>query len=135
MLRCVTGHAAVRTLLIDGMELVQAVGASLLSRALVQPRRRRAGARPLLLLYERHEGTSGLLRWDPEFIVPVGAAGAEASAKMRSLIGSSDPRSVQLTNRGDTLIIDNWRMIHGRSSVPAGCRDRLIERVYMGDIA
>ncbi|HAH95942.1 MAG TPA: hypothetical protein DCL69_03455, partial [Firmicutes bacterium] len=32
---------------------------------------------------------------------------------------------------GDTLVIDNWRMLHARSPVPAGREDRKIQRVYL----
>ncbi|TIW05266.1 MAG: TauD/TfdA family dioxygenase, partial [Mesorhizobium sp.] len=32
---------------------------------------------------------------------------------------------------GDTLIIDNWRMLHARSPIITGTEDRAIERIYL----
>jgi alpha-ketoglutarate-dependent taurine dioxygenase len=39
--------------------------------------------------------------------------------------------SCALARAGDTLLIDNWRMLHARSSIPLGREDRIIERVYL----
>ena len=41
---------------------------------------------------------------------------------------------ITLANPGDTLIIDNWRVLHGRSSVGEGDTDRMIERVYLSEL-
>jgi alpha-ketoglutarate-dependent taurine dioxygenase len=41
---------------------------------------------------------------------------------------------VYLSQPGDTLIIDNWRMLHGRSAVQQSEKDRLLERAYLSDI-
>jgi alpha-ketoglutarate-dependent taurine dioxygenase len=41
--------------------------------------------------------------------------------------------NVVLENTSDTLLIDNWRMLHGRSAIPDGGDGRIIERVYLGD--
>nr|WP_281066390.1 TauD/TfdA family dioxygenase [Xanthobacter flavus] len=40
--------------------------------------------------------------------------------------------SIALAHPGDTLIIDNWRMLHARSPIPPGREDRSIQRVYLG---
>src|SRR5690606_39074406 len=48
LLRCVVGFKAVRTFLIDGRQLVDQLGASTFSRALVRPRRPRDGRLALL---------------------------------------------------------------------------------------
>jgi alpha-ketoglutarate-dependent taurine dioxygenase len=39
-----------------------------------------------------------------------------------------------LTSPGDTLWVDNWRMLHGRSAVTADQADRVIERAYFGEL-
>lgn len=85
LLRCVRGHEAVRTQLIDGAEIIQAVGPSLLTRALVQPRRPRNGRRPLMSIWEPHVG-QGQLRWDPEYLKPASSAGEAAMCSMTDAI-------------------------------------------------
>lgn len=46
----------------------------------------------------------------------------------------SDVDSQLLKNPGDTLIIDNWTTLHGRSEVEKSSNDRVIERVYLREI-
>jgi len=41
---------------------------------------------------------------------------------------------VTLTSPGDTLVIDNWRMLHGRSAVPRDGLQRHVERAYLGKL-
>ena len=133
LLRCIRGHEAVSTRLIDGIQIMRSVGPSLLARALVQPRRPRNGQRPLMSIWEPHVGR-GQLRWDPEYLSAAGVAGEEASMAITDAIASAKPLEVTLCRHGDTLIVDNRRMLHARSPVPQKCRDRLIERVYLEGI-
>lgn len=135
MLRCVIGFADVLTPLIDGRPLVDAVGATLLKRALVRPRRPLNGRFQLLRLFDDHVGASGLLRWDETFIRPASAAGEEACSRLALMIATASVIQITLANPGDTLIVDNWRMLHARSLVPPECRDRVIERAYLREIA
>jgi L-asparagine oxygenase len=130
LLRCIRGHEAVSTRLIDSVQIIRSVGTSLLARALVQPRRPRNGQRPLMSIWEPHVG-QGQLRWDPEYLSAAGVAGEEAMAAIVDAIASAPPLEVTLCRPGDTLIVDNRRMLHARSPVPQTCRDRLIERVYL----
>jgi L-asparagine oxygenase len=135
LLRCVAGYDAVATLLIDGAGIIDNVDPIVLSRALVRPRRRVEGIFPLLRLYDRQQADRGLLRWDEVFIQPASRAGEIGVERFRECLARTSPISVSLANQGDTLIIDNWRMLHGRSSVPPACNDRLIERVYLEKIS
>ncbi|WP_189666890.1 TauD/TfdA family dioxygenase [Pseudomonas amygdali] len=41
---------------------------------------------------------------------------------------------VCLCNPGDTLIVDNWRMLHGRSAVPTSAMRRQLERIYISEL-
>lgn len=43
--------------------------------------------------------------------------------------------TLSLLNPGDTLIVDNWRFLHGRSSVQADDAGRCIERVYLSELS
>jgi len=135
LLRCVTGFEAVATMLIDGVQVIENIDPIVLSRALVRPRRRVEGSSPLLRLYDRHRQNRGLLRWDEVFICPASRAGEIGVKKFGECLARSSPISVSLAKQGDTLIIDNWRMLHGRSSVPPACSDRLIERLYLEKVS
>jgi alpha-ketoglutarate-dependent taurine dioxygenase len=135
LLRCVAGYDAVATLLIDGAQVIENIDHVVLSRALVRPRRRVEGIFPLLRLYDRQQPDRGLLRWDEVFIRPASRAGEIGVQKFRECLARSSPISVSLAKQGDTLIIDNWRMLHGRSSVPPACSARVIERLYLEKVS
>jgi alpha-ketoglutarate-dependent taurine dioxygenase len=42
--------------------------------------------------------------------------------------------NVLLLQPGDTLLIDNWRMLHGRSEVSTQSTSRIIDRVYLAEV-
>jgi L-asparagine oxygenase len=130
MLRCIKGHANVPTLLLDGRVLVDRVTRDLLVRAVMKPRRPQNGLIPLLLLYEATE--SGYrLRWDETFIQPAGRIGVLATQRIAESLTQVEPQSVSLRWPGDTILIDNWQMLHARSQVPVGSENRIIERIYL----
>jgi hypothetical protein len=131
MLRCVVGFADVPTLLIDGARLARDIGEILLSRALVQPRRPVQGTMPLLRLYQRSETTDSILRWDDVFIRPASKVGEIGMAAMREGIWRSGPISIALANAADTLVIDNWRVLHSRSRILPGRETRNLQRAYL----
>lgn len=133
LLRCVRGYEQVQTDLIDGLNIVGQVGASLLTRALVQARRPRNGELALMSIWEPHIGR-GQLRWDEEYLNPASEAGKEAMELVAAEIAKAPRISISLCHPGDTLLIDNRRMLHARSKVPLACQDRLIERVYLEGI-
>ena len=130
MLRCVVGFDQVPTLLADGAEIVSEVGAELLSRALVQPRRPVRGKLPLMRIYQPSD-SFGLVRWDELFFRPVSRIGELGVGRFRSALNAIEHRSVALAEKGDTVVIDNWRMLHARSPIPSGCEARILERAYM----
>lgn len=127
MLRCLVGDETVGTTLVDSAAIVASVGFSLLSRGLVQPRRFREGVRPLLRLFDP---TTRLFRWDVEFVRPASDAGTEAVDAVNETLARQSEMEIRLNQPGDTLVIDNWRMLHGRTAVLPSSR-RYIERVYL----
>lgn len=131
ILRCIKGFEAVPTLLVDGLQAIHGVGRSILSRALVRPRRPINGSFPLLRLYDRQQGDRGLLRWDEVFIGPASPAGEVGVTKLGECLARLEPIRVSLATQGDTLIIDNWRVLHGRSPIPPACQERVLERAYL----
>lgn len=131
MLRCVVGFKEVPTKLIDGIEVARDVGLHLLARAIVRPRRPIQRKLPLLRIYQPI-GEDAILRWDEVFIQPASKAGEEGSAQFRQALHLRKCQPIALATSGDTLVIDNWRMLHARAPVPAGCEGRRLGRVYLG---
>lgn len=131
LLRCQVGYDDVPTLLFDGRALIDAVSRDTLTRAIFKPRRPRDGTLALLHLFESADGAD-LLRWDEIFLRPASRIGDAADTQIRDWLAKSVPLSIALAHPGDTLIIDNWRMLHARSPIPPGREDRSIQRVYLG---
>lgn len=134
LLRCLIGYDDVPTLLIDGRALVNTISRDTLARAIFKPRRPRDGALALLRLLERTSDGTDLLRWDEIFLQPASKVGDTADAQIRNWLAKRASLSIALIRPGDTLIIDNWRMLHARSPIPLGREDRSIERVYLGGL-
>jgi len=72
-------------------------------------------------------GDPRFIRCDPGCFEPTGAHAAEAMALFQ--LRPEDPRvsSVHL-KAGEILLVDNWRVLHGRASVPESSRDRRMVR-------
>ena len=131
LLRCVKGFRDVPTLLIDGRAIVEAVTPDILRRAVVRPRRPLSGEMHLMRLWQTDRERS-LFRWDEVFLKPASRIGGLAFEKVREQLQNIAATSVAMAEAGDTLIIDNWRMLHSRPAIPAGREDRRLERVYLG---
>ena len=133
-LRCINGSKYVSTNLVDVEDLISIVGRQNLMRALVRPRRPLKQNRPLLRLLSNHENTSALFRWDSLFVTPATNESQVICETTVDALASIERIEVLLANPGDTLIIDNWRMLHGRSRVSIKDNPRRIERAYLGAI-
>ena len=74
-------------------------------------------------------------RWDSLFLVPMNET-ARLVAEVVSAINSSQSEliSISLVDCGDTLIVDNWRFLHGRSKVLLSEMGRKLERIYLLEI-
>jgi hypothetical protein len=69
------------------------------------------------------------------FIVPMNDAAESVKRVMQaSPWGGSNLTQIAFGDPGDTLIVDNWRCLHGRSDVPDEAMDRHLERVYLSEI-
>ena len=135
LLRCQNGSSTVATKLLANSTLLSVMGASTLNRALVRPRRA-AGDDPLCLLplVFFAENLYGF-RWDPLFLVSMNAASNRVAQIMSNHAWyQSKLVSLTLAERGDTLIVDNWRFLHGRSRVSPADIDRRLERIYLSEI-
>lgn len=133
ILRCIKGYPSVKTLLIDSTSLVKEIGASNAKRALVRSRRQANGEILLLTLYEETM-TGHRFRWDRLFLQPASPQGTKIFNQVLELLDWQKAIELSLANLGDTLIIDNWRMLHARSPVPDFSSDRKIARAYLEDL-
>jgi alpha-ketoglutarate-dependent taurine dioxygenase len=134
-LRCVRGAKSVTTRLCDGKSLIASVGVEALRRTLVQPRRSLRNGKQLLRLLERHlESDEYVLRWDSLYLRPATAMSERFFIQTLRLLSSISCTEVTLLDTGDTLIIDNRRMLHGRSSVNLTASNRHIDRAYLKEV-
>ena len=131
-LRCVVGSKGVSTSLVDVKDLIGVVGQRDLERGLVRPRRPLKRNRTLLRILRRNRDGMDLFRWDSLFVVPATDESQKICENIGIALDSMEPREICLQNPGDTLILDNWRMVHGRSEVSVEDEFRRIERAYFG---
>ncbi len=131
-LRCEHGRPDVVTRLFDGQILVREFGNTALQMALVQPRRPMRNGRQLLRIVERIDVADFFrIRWDSLYLRPATGVASVIFDRVHSFLSMSEPREIALLERGDTLVIDNWRWLHGRSSTDAGSHSRRIARAYL----
>lgn len=131
MLRCVKGDARTFTAILSWSRVLRLMPALTILRARFRARTPVRGRTHLLPFTQGVEGTI-LHRWDSVFLVPDNDAAAAVATRLRGL-ASLLPRRIVLQRRGDTLILDNWRVLHGRSAVREDS-ERLIERSYIREI-
>lgn len=134
LLRCITGSALVPTMVIDSGALVPKIGSDLLQRALFKPRRPDGGQTRLIRLLE-YSGCTVRFRWDSEFLKPASPIGERAKTAILEELPKQHVSIFHLVEPGDSLFIDNWRVVHSRGDVPHTVKNRLIHRVYMESAA
>jgi L-asparagine oxygenase len=134
LLRCINGAPGVSTRLLDGSSILRTFGEPTLRRTLVKPRRAINGARPVLPLLEGSAARGYKLRWDNLFIVPATPHSAKVYGEICVYLSAVKPIDLQLRGSADTLVVDNWRMLHGRSAITPENQNRHIERVYLKSI-
>lgn len=135
LLRCKAKSPRVVTRLLSGSVLVSTMGAANLRRALVRPRRPPRGGVICLLPVMFRAGEIEGMRWDSLFLAPMNqAAFAVAQALSDIATNSAWTTEITLVQPGDTLIVDNWRCLHGRGPVRPNELDRRLERVYLSEL-
>ena len=126
LLRCIVGSPEVSTRLLDRYDLERWIMPTLMRRALFAPRRRLDG-RMYLLRMMTHE----MVRWDGLFLTPKNAQAREIANLMSELAPAMPVRDIRLSEPGSAVLLDNWRVLHGRSAVPTSASGRLVDRVYL----
>ena len=135
MLRCRVGSPGVVTSLLACSALASRLSTLKLRRAIVRPRHRGPkGIHCLLPLVFHTQDISGF-RWDPLFLIPMNKPASQV-AHLMATCGwkESHLASLSMSQPGDTLIVDNWRILHNRGSVSAADMNRRLERIYLSEI-
>lgn len=130
ILRCIAPSPNVFTRLIEFSECLKEIPESTIRRAQFLPRRNIANKKHLLRIYQEIGGQD-LLRWDELFIVPANREAIEVQRYLIPAMWKCSTLEISLLHSADTLIIDNWRMLHGRSSVSTIGVERILERTYL----
>ena len=101
----------------------------ILKSAVFVSRKNKSYVIPLAMQFARSLPYS--IRWDSIFLMPANKPAFDCA----EIIKSSDFKNLRagfkLSDEFDTLLIDNWQNLHGRSCVPKKSIDRIIERVYL----
>ena len=85
-------------------------------------------------ILSQRENSCDLFRWDSVFVIPGTDRVGKYALPIEEELAMIEVKEVRLENPGDTLIIDNWRLLHGRSQVPVDSEVRTIERAYLESI-
>ncbi|MDD2864020.1 MAG: TauD/TfdA family dioxygenase [Methylococcales bacterium] len=128
LLRCLNGSDLVSTKIISYDFLVNLLGVKTFKKSVVKTR----NGCVLPIVFDK-AGITGM-RWDSLFLIPMNPSSNEISNLIKSEIIEKNSHHIFLRNKGDTVIIDNWMTIHGRSSVMESEKGRLIERAYLSTI-
>jgi len=86
----------------------------------------------LLQMHERvGQKETFQIRWDSIYLKAATDRSAFSFEKVKDFVTSSTATEVLLVERGDILIVDNWRCLHGRASVGSAVKVRQIDRAYL----
>lgn len=132
LLRCLSGAADVATTLLPWKALLSALTVHSLQRAVLRARNRR-GSSGLFRALSR-QGPSEIFRWDSLFLSAINASAQELRTLMEH--GPYEHQAAEVVLKcDDSLLIDNWRCMHGRTSVGQHDLHRHVQRVYMTEVS
>ncbi len=135
MLRCLLGDANIQTQIVDGRLMIESIGSSVLARCLTRPRRPLKGGLQLLPVWQASsEPNQQLIRWDSIYLKPANEYALSIFQQIETSLSSIQPVATVLLNKGDTLLLDNWRVLHGRSQVQNLESSRRIHRLYLSNL-
>jgi L-asparagine oxygenase len=134
ILRCIVPAEDVSTKVLPWSALAPSLGPIDMRRAVFTGRRQRIGNSGLVRALMDVNGAE-LRRWDGLFLVPLNRLAHDFARFMNQPGWTESATEIRFQNPGDTLVIDNWRVLHGRSPVPPRSAGRLIERAYLSEVA
>lgn len=128
ILRCVVPDPNVTTLVINFKSALREVPESIIRRALFRPRRRLDNK-----LFFLRFSNDDLFRWDKLYIVPENEEAKEIARHIEN-IKPELHQKVCLAEKGQVVLIDNWKVLHGRGAVMDTNSQRVIERIYLNEV-
>ncbi len=129
LLRCIQPVHEVQTNFLHSRDLFEGEDHVSLKRALFRPRRRLDGRLTILRLYDGE-----CYRWDSIFIQPINGFAFDLRARILQRIDAAIVQAVAFESPQDCIVVDNWRVLHGRSAVPAFGAGRIVERAYLNSV-
>lgn len=134
VLRCLHGSPTAYTNLLPVSSIFSAIPEQYMRKAVFIPRKRSPAGHccPLPMWFRQKRDTG--VRWDSLFLTPLNSSAKKVAHVFSTEKWSNSLKAVNLLEPGDTLIVDNWHMLHGRSAVDDNSIDRRIERAYLSAI-
>jgi L-asparagine oxygenase len=131
-MQCITGSAEVPSFVLDSTLLFESDEDLVkLGGVIVRPRRPVGGQRPL---FRVRELAPPRFRYDSRFLEPASPKSAGQLERLAQRIEASVPESFHLERPGDLLLLDNWRVLHGRGEVSKNASCREIARAYFSEL-
>jgi alpha-ketoglutarate-dependent taurine dioxygenase len=135
MLRCAHGDPDAQTQIVDGRSVVATLGAKVLARCLARARRPMNGTFQLLPIWQEFSDQGQQrIRWDSIYLRPANEYAQTIFRRIEECLSRVQPVAEVLLNKGDTLLLDNWRLLHGRSPVRDRRSSRKIHRIYLSSL-
>lgn len=131
ILRCIKGHPEVHTELLHTSYFENKLGKKNLNFSLVKSRKNQPKKPAYLMPLRFNHNDIHAFRWDTLFLEPVNEYAKKSYENFIDTDWSNNKISICLTNYNDVLIIDNWKMLHSRTSAPESAKNRKIERIYL----
>lgn len=131
LLRGRIGLGTVSTFVLDAPTLTALLPQSIAQRALFFPRQARVTT---ALPFRISRTLAFTLRWDAMFIRPANVQANACAGIFQSSACLASRTPIVLAGETTTLLVDNWRCLHGRSAVPLADRKRSVERIYLENI-
>lgn len=126
ILRCIKGNEKVTTKVLPLNIVWEILLAKGIQKSVVKTRGKPSCMLPLLFEINGVQ----CIRWDSYFLEPINKHARAIRELMLSRKVWELAVDIQLTNYGDTLILNNHSFLHARSNVPADSVGREIERIY-----
>ncbi|WP_087548138.1 hypothetical protein [Acinetobacter sp. WCHA39] len=134
MLRCIQGSKSVKTHILPFNNILDNLQKLSANKAIFSTRPNPNGTTILLPMTFHSDKTIIAYRWDSIFLLPVNSAAKDIQNYFKSMNFKDQIQDFELLHAGDTLIIDNFKNLHGRSEVVHLESTRIIERIYLNKV-
>lgn len=133
ILRCISPAEDVCTLALPWAAVTPALASIDMRKAVFTGRKRRAGCSGLVRAMSR-QASQDIRRWDSMFLKPLNQQARDLDGLLRDAKWTHSATRIPLRRPGDMILVDNWRILHGRDPVAPGSKGRLLERVYLSEL-